>query len=223
MHKDILPEKTMMVLSRLAKTLKKYDAILAGGTGLALHLGHRVSVDLDFFTGKEFRVESLVSDIRKTALPFQVVRDEEDTLIAFVGGIKTALFRYEYPFLEKTGQLEGIRVAGVLDIASMKVIAISQRGTKRDFADLYFILNEIPFPRIASHMVSRFGPERLSPVHTGKSLVYFIDAESEPDPEYMEGKDPGWEKVKTFFKDHVKQLVLDLDSAIKAWGSGPAS
>ncbi len=215
MYKEILPEKTRLVLSRLASTMKKYDAILAGGTGLALRLGHRVSIDLDFFTSKEYRVESLLSDIRKTDLPFQIIREEEDTLIFLLGGIKTSIFRYDYPFLEKTGQLEGISVAGILDIASMKVIAVIQRGTKRDFADLYFILNKVPFSRIASHMVRRFGPERLSPVHMGKSLVYFTDADSEPDPEYMKGKDPGWERVKAFFKDHVKQLVLDLDAAIK--------
>lgn len=106
-------------------------------------------------------------------------------------------------------------VAGILDIASMKVIAISQRGTKRDFIDLYVILQEVPFHKIAEHMINRFGKERINPLHIGKSLVYFSDAESNPEPEYVKGKEIKWDKIKKFFKGHAKQFVLDLDIAHK--------
>ncbi|MEW6215946.1 MAG: nucleotidyl transferase AbiEii/AbiGii toxin family protein [Nitrospirota bacterium] len=108
-----------------------------------------------------------------------------------------------------------MQIAGVLDIATMKVIAISQRGTKRDFIDMYFILQDIPFHKVARHMIKHFGKERINPVHIGKSLVYFSDAESNPEPEYIRVREASWDKVKKFFKGHIKQFVLDLTTTVK--------
>jgi hypothetical protein len=133
-----------------------------------------------------------------------------------VGGIKTSLFTYEYPFIEKLTVYKTIPIAGVLDIASMKIIALSQRGTKRDFVDLFSILQDLPFHKIAEHMVIRFGRERINAVHIGKSLVYFSDAESHPEPAYVKGKEINWPKVKDFFRHHVKQFTLDIDAAVKS-------
>jgi len=214
MHKGCLSKKGWQVLRSLKSMLKKYNATLAGGTALALHIGHRVSVDLDFFTDADFRVESIISEIRKIGRSFRIISEGEGYLIAEVEGIKVSLFKYDYPFLEKPVMLEGVRIAQILDIASMKVIAISQRGTKRDFVDLYIILQDTPFHKIAEHMVKRFGKERINPLHIGKSLVYFSDAESNPEPEYLKGKEIKWDEVKNFFRHHVKQFVLDLDAAM---------
>jgi hypothetical protein len=105
------------------------------------------------------------------------------------------------------------KVAGILDIAAMKVIAVCQRGTKRDFIDLYFLLQEIPFHRVAEHMVGRFGAERINSIHVGKSLVYFSDAESDPEPGTVRKKNVEWYKIKKFFRTHVRQFVYDLDAA----------
>jgi len=215
MHKECFPEHDWVILKSLKDVFTKYKAILAGGTACALHLGHRISMDLDFFTSMDFHIESVISEIRKAGHSFQIISEGEGYLVGTIDGMKVSLFTYEYPFLEKTVIYEGIRVAGVLDLASMKVIAISQRGTKRDFADLYGILQEVPFHKIASHMVKRFGKGRINPVHIGKSLVYFSDADSHPEPEYVKGRDVSWEKIKSFFKSHVKQFVLDLDTAVK--------
>jgi hypothetical protein len=217
MHRGCFPERGWKVLRSLKHMLTKYSATLAGGTALALHMGHRISVDLDFFTHVDFRVESIISDIRKTNYPFRIISEGEGYLIADVEGIKVSIFKYDYPFLEKPVIFEGTRIAGVLDTASMKVIAISQGGTKRDFIDLYFILQDIPFHNVANHMVRRFGKERVNPIHIGKSLVYFSDAESNPEPQYMKGKDISWDKVKKFFRYHVKQFVLDIDTALKGY------
>lgn len=217
MHKECLPEKGWKVLRELKGMLAKRGAILAGGTALALHIGHRISIDLDFFTNKEFKVEPVISEIRKTGLSFSIIAEGEGYITANIDDTKFSLFRYEYPFLDKPSLYRGIRVAGVFDIASMKVIAISQRGTKRDFVDLYFILQDIPFHKLAYHMVRRFGRERINPVHIGKSLVYFSDAECNPEPEYLKGKEVGWAKVRSFFSRHVRQFVFDLDAAVKEY------
>lgn len=217
MHRDCLPEKGWKVLRSLKSMLRKYHAVLAGGTALAFHIGHRVSEDLDFFTVEEFRGEAIISEIRKTGNSFRIISEGEGYLVAAVGGVKVSLFKYDYPFLEKPVMLNGIQVAGVLDIVSMKLIAISQRGTRRDFIDLFFIIQEIPFHKVAEYMVRRFGKERMNPVHIGKSLVYFSDAEADPEPLYVKGKDLRWDTVKKFFRHHVKQFVLDLDMAVKGY------
>jgi predicted nucleotidyltransferase component of viral defense system len=215
MHRTCFTEKGWKVLNRFKGIFNKYKAVLAGGTALALYLGHRISIDLDFFTAKPFKVESIISDIKKTGTSFRILSESKDHLTLDVEGIKLSLFRYEYPFLQKPTIFENISIAGILDIAAMKIIAINQRGTKRDFVDLYCILQELPFHKIAEHMVKRFGRERINAVSIGKSLVYFSDAESEPEPQYPEGKTIKWEVVKEFFKQHVKQMVLDIDVATK--------
>jgi hypothetical protein len=213
-HKECLPRKGWEVFDKLGGLFAQYNAILAGGTALALHLGHRVSRDLDFFTERTFQVESVIAGIRNRSRQFQIMSEGETYLVADVENIKVSLFGYPYPFLDKAIIYKGTRIAGILDIAAMKVIAIGQRGTKRDFVDLYYVLQEIPFHKIAGHMILRFGKARINPVHTGKSLVYFPDAESNPDPEYRKGKETDWERIKQFFKLHVKQFVLDIGSAM---------
>jgi hypothetical protein len=143
-----------------------------------------------------------------------VTSEGAGTLNAEVNGIKVSLLRFDHPFLDKPLELDGIPIAGILDIASMKVIAVSQRGLKRDFVDLYFILQEKPFHQVATHMVKRFGAERVPPVHIGKSLVYFADADGNPEPAYIKGKAVKWEEIKRFFRQHIKQFVMDLDVGV---------
>jgi len=215
MHRECFPEKGWGVFRAMQEMVGAFAATLAGGTALAIQLGHRVSHDLDFFTLEDFNIDNAIAAIRKTGLPYRITSEGDGTLNAEIDGIKVSLLRFDHPFLETPLLVDGIPVAGILDIAAMKVIAISQRGLKRDFVDLYFILREKPFHRIAEHMVKRFGPERVPPLHIGKSLVYFADADGNPEPAYIKGKAVKWVEVKKFFQQHVKQFVLDLDAAVK--------
>ena len=128
---------------------------------------------------------------------------------------KCSLFLYPYPFLDKIKIYQKIKISGILDIATMKLIAIHQRGTQRDFVDLYFILKSIPFHQIASCAVRRFGKERINPFQIGKSLVYFADADADPEPNYKNNNHIKWEIIKEFFRKHIKQFVWDLENEIK--------
>lgn len=87
------PAEGWTVLKVLKNIFSKYKAILAGGTALALHMGHRTSYDLDFFTHENFRIESIISDIRKKKLPFSVISEGEGYLIVEVVGIKCSLYK----------------------------------------------------------------------------------------------------------------------------------
>ncbi|MBI5810439.1 MAG: nucleotidyl transferase AbiEii/AbiGii toxin family protein [Deltaproteobacteria bacterium] len=201
------------MLKKLDKAVRAHGLILAGGTGLSLHLGHRISVDLDFFTQKIFSTEKVFQELKRLGLSPKVLEESEGSLTVTVDGIKVSMFRYPYPFIEEMKEAEGSPVAGVIDIASMKIIAISQRGAKRDFLDLYFVLQDTPFWKIAENMIKRFGKDRINPVHIGKSLVYFADADADPEPRLL-GKEPtSWDKVKKFFVKNVQQMVLDMERA----------
>jgi hypothetical protein len=214
-HRKCLTPKGWSVLKKLGDLVAKHKFVLAGGTGLALWIGHRISYDLDFFTLHDFRNDALILEIKKTTKNYQVISEEEGSLTLEIEGIKVSFFKYEYPFIAESVRLDQAMLAGILDIAAMKVIAINQRGVKRDFVDLYAILQEIPFHIVARHMIMRFGMERINPVQTGKSLVYFADADTNPDPAYRKGMELNWDHIKKFFRTHVKQYVLDLEAARK--------
>ena len=214
-YKACLPDKGWSALTALRSIIQANQFLLAGGTALALQKGHRISYDLDFFTLRSFRNDKLISEIKKTAIPFQIVAEEEGSLTLDIDGVKVSFFRYEYPFFDKIVEIGQTPMAGLLDIAAMKVIAIIQRGAKRDFIDLYTILQEIPFHKLAGHMIKRFGKERVNPVQMGKSFVYFADADTNPEPAYRKGVGLNWEDVRKFFRTHVKQFVFDLEAAKK--------
>jgi hypothetical protein len=215
MHRKALGPGVIKVLKKAGPVMARRSALLAGGSGLALHLGHRASADLDFFTLGRFGHEALTAELRRAGLSFRLLSEGEGFIIVELDRVKLSLFQYPYPFLDPPAAFEGARVAGILDIAAMKMIAVSQRGTKRDFTDLYFVMQHFPFHRVARHMVRRFGPERINPVHLGKSLVYFADAESDPDPRFFKNTAVPWEKVKRFFRNRVRQLVYDMDAALR--------
>lgn len=136
-----------------------------------------------------------------------IVFEESEGLLAAITTDRTNTL------VKKRKKAEGVPVAGAIDIASMKVVAISQRGAKRDFFDLYFVLQDIPFRKIAENMVKRFSKDRINPVHIGKSLVYFSDADADPEPRLSGKEKPSWEKVKKFFVKNVQQMVLDMEGA----------
>ncbi len=213
MYRECFSEQGWRVLEELKDLFLSHGAVLAGDTALAMQLGHRISYDLDFFTEEDFQTEPIIAKIRESGNPFQVISAEDGTLLAEVGGIKVSLLRYGYGFPAEQVVYNKVRLAGILDIASMKVIAISQRGTKRDFVDLYVILQQLPFHKIAAHMTERFGTERINPVHIGKSMVYFSDADSDPEPAYLKGREVEWKEIRRFFRGHVKQFVLDIQRA----------
>lgn len=215
MHFECLPPDALGLLKKLGRPARRHGFVLAGGTGLALQLGHRVSVDLDFFTRKPFSTEKIFQEVKRLGLNPKVLEESAGSLTVRIDGIKVSMFRYPYPFMETMKDAGGVPIAGVLDIASMKIIAISQRGAKRDFFDLYCILQDIPFWKIAENTAKRFGNDRVNPVHIGKSLVFFSDADSDPEPRLSAKNKPPlkWEKVKKFFIKNVRQMVLDMETA----------
>lgn len=213
-HQKCLPKGLWNVAKAITPLIKEQGAVLAGGTGLALRLGHRASIDLDFFCSRAIKHERILSVIKRKFREFRVLVEDKESLVLQVEKNKISFFYHAYPFLDQIDELDGVAISGILDIAAMKLIAISQRGLRRDFIDLYYVLQITPFFKIAECAHRRYGPGRINPIVIGKALVYFSDAENEPDPVYSEKKKVCWQDVKVFFQKHLKQFVLDLGAVM---------
>lgn len=213
MHPEGLTPEALALLPRLGPMAERHGFILAGGTSLALFLGHRVSVDLDLFSEETFVPDLLAGELRSMQVNPEVMQLAPGTLSVVTDGVKASFFHYAPPFIDPPKQYKGLAVASILDVAAMKLIAIAQRSARRDFVDLYVILHRMSFSAVAERAVQRYGAGLIEPVVIGKGLTWFEDADGEPDPQYL-GQPLPWSDVKAFFTSSFRQFVLDLDAAL---------
>lgn len=195
MYEETLYLKTKNVLEKIQgeEILKSF--YMAGGTSLALQLGHRKSVDLDFFSSKYPANEKLLQALVKYK-PV-ITQQIKGSLDLFIDEVKVSFFEYPYPLLERTILFKQIHLAGVLDVACMKLAAIAQRGARKDFVDLYVILQKFKLTEILVAFERKYRDVDYPKLHILKSLVYFDDAEMDPEPDYI--TPIKWEDVKAFF------------------------
>jgi hypothetical protein len=209
MFLNTLPADARQLLTRLGQQPPLRPFYLAGGSAAALHLGHRVSVDLDFFTRQDhYEAEPLVQHLQAIA-HLDVQQQSRGTLVGRLGGVRISFFVYPYPLLAEPAELEGCQVAQLLDIALMKLIAISQRGTKRDFVDLFFICQHgYVLGELLRQIPLKYTTISYPSYHLLRALVYFADAEKDESPQMLVPFE--WEQAKRFFEAQVKQLTQGL-------------
>lgn len=207
----MLPRATQRALAVLAKKkwLLRSSWYLAGGTALALQAGHRQSVDLDFFTReKNFVLANLLEKFSKEKWVTDVAK--EGTVYGRLEGAKISFI--VYPFFvphDNPLQYENVRVLTMRDIAVMKIVAISQRGRKRDFIDLYwYVMHHAPLLEIVEQLPKQYPTVAHDYHHILKSLTYFDDAESDPMPEIYFKAD--WKTVKAYFRREVPKIARKL-------------
>jgi hypothetical protein len=208
MHEKVLPQHSLELLSKLEaeKSPLLSGWTLAGGTGLAVHLGHRISEDFDFFRTDDLDVRSLHDIIVRHGC-YETLQEEEHTLTVLLNETKLSFFRVRDPFLFDTVPYRSFSIADVRDIALMKLAAISGRGSRKDFADLYIILQDQPALEDYFELLPRkYAADRLNTYHILKSLTYFENAETEPMPQMLIPFD--WEECKGFFVRVARAIVL---------------
>ena len=171
-------------LLELLRGLQQIPALagygLAGGTSLALQLGHRVSVDIELFGEVPFEDEEVVPYLAQIG-PFTLIKRSENIFVAVVQGIKVDLVRYAYPRLAPFVVEDGVRMFGLADIAAMKLGAIAGRGSRKDFIDLHVLMEHFSKEQLWEVYRAKF-PDS-SEFLLRKSLTYFTDAEREAMPE----------------------------------------
>jgi len=198
---EILDKKRIGILTSLGSLPFCRNFYLAGGTALALQIGHRISLDFDFFSpvnslNRPDR-EKIKRQIKKLT-SFKIITDEENTLDITIKNIQTSFFNYPYPSIGKPMLFKKIKIASIEDIALMKLAAATSRGSKKDFIDLYFILREIPLERLFLLAKKKFTRVKDFRIQTLRGITYFNDAEAEKTPKMI--KRVSWETVKNFLK-----------------------
>ncbi len=204
MFYNILDKKRLEILPLLEKFKK--DFYLAGGTGLALQLGHRDSIDFDFFSDKDFNTEKLYAIIKELFKGHKIIKvqEEKNTLTVFIDeNIKLSFFTYKYKLLKKLVNEPYFNIASILDIAVMKLSAVVSRATSKDYIDLFFILKEITLAEILVAKNKKF-PE-LDTNLVLKSLVYFKDIKKEP-IKFKNNRNIDLQMVKNFFVQEVQKI-----------------
>ncbi|MEW5758106.1 MAG: nucleotidyl transferase AbiEii/AbiGii toxin family protein [Candidatus Omnitrophota bacterium] len=208
MFTETLSKETKDALILLGKTAFFDKAYLAGGTACALQLGHRISVDLDFFTPEEFDTSVLADGLRK-AVGFKLEQQRWATLLGTINEAKFSIFYYKYPVLFGSNPLFNINILDLRDIAAMKIDAISTRGIKRDFIDLYFLCQSgISLKDMLLFYDRKYGTLASNIIHIQKSLVYFIDADVSIMPRML--KKISWEEVKKYFEAEVRKMAKKI-------------
>jgi hypothetical protein len=175
---------------------------LVGGTSLALQIGHRESIDIDLFGSGELG-ELEVSELLSSLGKIQVLKKSKNILIYSVDGVKVDIVNYKYPWLNPFISLENLRLADPQDIAAMKLNAISGRGSKKDFIDVFFLLKKYSLADMIGFYNRKYsdGSEFL----VLKSLTYFGDADVEDTPKMLIPTD--WQEVKIRIIQEVKRYL----------------
>jgi hypothetical protein len=204
-HLQALAQRQKRVLAEIGPVLTRHGFYLAGGTAVALHLGHRRSVDFDWFTSEDLNDPlALAEDLREDGIPFITGQTAPGTLHGTVHGIQISLIRYRYPLLAKLGSgPSGIRIAAKQDLAAMKLSAIARRGTKKDFVDIYALGRRADsLQPLLKWYREKFATEDL--VHVLVSLAYFDDAERERLPKML--WKIRWPKIKATIQRWIGSL-----------------
>lgn len=208
MHEKVLSPHSRQLLAALDKM--KSPALtgwtLAGGTGLALHLGHRISDDFDFFRTDNMDLRKL-HDVFKKIGPYETLQEAEHTFTVLSEKTKVSFFRISDPFIFKSVPYRFFSLADVGDIALMKLIAISGRGSRKDFVDIYTILRGgLTLQECFDELPRKYLSGRANAYHILKSLTYFEDVEKEPMPTMLESFQ--WEDCKAYFVRETHAITL---------------
>lgn len=207
MFEQILIKRAKENLALLGRSNIFKNAYLAGGTAVALQLGHRISVDFDFFTTEDFVPKVFSAKLSRLGL-FNEEQANKGTVLGKFEGIRFSLFVYKYPLLFPLLKYRSLNIADMRDIAAMKIDAIATRGLKRDFIDLYFICKfGYGLAEILNFYDKKYKNLASNLIHIQKSLVFFNDAESDEMPNML--KPVKWGTVKKYFEGEVKKLAFE--------------
>ena len=191
LYLETVESSTLELLKKLQRLPVLEQTRLVGGTALALQLGHRKSIDLDFFGTVDCEAEYLRESIAGIA-SLTILKESPHIHIYIVDGIKVDIVNYKYPWLDDVVLEQGLRLASVSDIAAMKITAIIGRGTKKDFIDIAFLLHHFSLEEILHFYAAKYNDSSV--FMAMKSLAYFDDAEADPMPDMFVNQ--SWQQVK---------------------------
>lgn len=180
---------------------------LAGGTSCSLYIGHRFSFDLDFFTTESFNPKFIASKLKGLG-KLSIDQQNQGTFLGHLNDIKISFFLYPYKLIFPKNYFLGVAIADIRDIACMKIDAISTRGTKRDFIDLFFICKKYNLSNLFNLFAKKYSGVEYNVFHNIKSLAYFANADQEEIPKMVLKVE--WKRIKEFFIEEQRRLTKKL-------------
>lgn len=193
---------TLELLNKLSSHTKLNDFFLVGGTALALQIGHRISIDLDFFSINSFKEDELTVFLEQE-FDMEIFQVSKNSITGKIKDIKVDFISHQYPLLSSILSYNSIKLAALEDISAMKLNAIKNRGTKKDFVDLYFLLKQFTLEEMLNFANKKY--PNHSDMLTVKSLVYFDDADLQPDCEML--VNVSWDEVKNTISQHTLKFL----------------
>lgn len=205
-----VPQNVASLLSKLSSFPLPNNTFLAGGTAVTLYLGHRVSIDIDLFTEEHFLTGPIIEAIQRLHIVHKEDVSDKDSLVAEIEGVRLSLFYYPYPLLEPLyyDDVNNMSLASLIDISTMKTVAIVQRGAAKDFVDLKAIMEAtgMSLDHLIGATLKRYGTREDYTYHIKRGLVFFDEAEQGlKDVILLKGSlqypidQAEWEGVKRFF------------------------
>jgi len=205
---NVIDKNRFEFLKKVMEVVSLEDFYMAGGTALAIQTGTRESFDFDFFVREEFDVNTLINELNSIG-KLQVTSSRKDTLHCILNNVQLTFLYFPNELIEKLitpNEIPNLYLANIKDIATMKLIAISQRGAKKDFFDLYNICNEfnISTKTILDLLKIKYDNNKINYSHIAQSLAYFEDAEDEKLPKTFIQYD--WNSIKEFFVNEQRKI-----------------
>lgn len=200
LHVGILPPNQQAILPSLTPLKKEW--YLAGGTALALLIGHRESVDFDFFCPDVFDSSELSRELASFLPSFEITQEEENTLGLLMNGVKISFMTFQYPLLKPLIETPELMLASLEDIAGMKLSAIRSRHAQKDYIDLYFLLQIFSVSEICGFFFEKFG-HVITESLLRKYLTYFDDIEL---ADIRMHTDVSWEDMKKWLIEKAIQF-----------------
>mgnify|MGYP001421840723 CR=1 FL=1 len=207
LQKNTIESGTLELLNQLSVDPNLQNFCLAGGTALALQIGHRKSIDLDFFSLENFDTNSLLQYL-ESEYGFNMDYSALYTLKGHINSIKVEFISHKYPLVAPFVEYEKIKLYSIGDIAAMKLNAIAGNGTRsKDFIDIYFLLERYDIQSIVQFYEKKYQARNL--FHVLKSLSYFDDLQTIDWPVLVKQKELTLEDVEQRISDHMVKFLKE--------------
>ncbi len=208
LQKEAIEPRTLQLLKVLQADSMFAQFHLAGGTGLAIQLGHRLSVDLDLFSLISFDSGFYLEYLEKN-FHFELDYSAISTLKGSIDGVKVDFIAHTYNLILPVLETEQIRIYSLADIAAMKVNAIAGNGTRsKDFVDMYFLLEVYSVQQMLEFYKNKYNDRNN--FHALKSLNYFDEVDLSDWPVLISKRKFTWNTVKTTIDKHCKEYMKML-------------
>lgn len=206
LQQNAVEPATLELLKRICALPPFRNFALGGGTSIALRLGHRLSVDLDFFTNIPYQKSTVFQAITTRFPSAELLFEQNQTMMFTIANVKVDFVLYPFKWLLPFETTEGARLIALEDMIPMKLQALSNRFSKKDFWDIAFLLNNFSLAQMLEIFKSKFPS-----IDTGyiiHSLTNFDDANLEPSPVQLLPKT--WEEIKL----NLQHVVIEYTQSL---------